>query len=146
MITNASSLPLTSASNLPNVQGALDNWLVKMLIGTIVKSTIDFQLSETVSWVEYQVVLQPFTTKKLQVKPEGQRAWAWWELHIKGTDQEFCLDDQIFIKDKKCRIMQKFEWASYGYTEYQVVEDFGQLGSKSIAETSSILEGEVNAP
>lgn len=139
MITNASSLPIQT-SGRPNVQDALSDWFSTLSIGTITKSVVDFQLQEVESFSNYQAVFQPFTTKKLQVKPEGQRTWDWHELHVKGTDLEFCLDDKVIIRGKKCRIMQKFEWREYGYTEYQLIEDYGQAIESSIGENVSLAE------
>lgn len=134
MITNGNTLPIFS-SGVPNVQDALSNWFTSLSIGKITKSVVNYHLKEVVSWATYQAVLQPFTTKQLQIKPEGQRVWQWETLHVKGTDSEFCLDDQVFIGVKKYRIMQKFEWSQYGYIEYQIIEDYGQEIPASISET-----------
>lgn len=139
IITNASSLPIT-ASGTPNVQGALDNWFSLLTIGKITKSVVNYQLSEVVTDYEVQAVLQPWTTKQLQIKEEGQRAWERQTLHVKGTDLEFCLDDRALVKGKRYRIIQKFEWQNYGYIEYQLIEDYGQTSSEIVSETISTSE------
>lgn len=139
MITNASSLPITS-SGVPNVQGALDDWFSTMTIGKITKSVVDYQLSEVVTNYEVQAVLQPWATKQLQFKEEGQRAWEKQTLHVRGTDLEFCLDDRALIMGKKYRIIQKFEWQNYGYIEYQLIEDYGQTSQAIISENVSTSE------
>lgn len=139
MITNACDNSIVP-STLPNLQGALDNWYQKVVISILTKSNIDFQLSETASSVEYMVVVQPFTTRQLIIKPEGQRAWNWYTIHVKGTDFEPCMDDVIFFDKKRYRIMQKFEWSQYGYTEIQAVEDFGVSKTTDIIENIEISE------
>ena len=139
MITNGSSLSIQT-SGRPNLQDALSDWFTNFKIGTIVKTVVDFQLQEVVTYLEYQAVYQPFTTKQLQVKPEGQRAFDWHTLHVKGTDVEFCLDDVVIIRGKRCRIMQKFEWREYGYTEYQTIEDYGQAMRASVSDSVKVSE------
>ena len=141
MITNGNTLPIFT-SGVPNVQDALSNWFTTLSLGKITKSVVNYHLQEVVTWANYQAVLQPFTTKQLQIKPDGQRAWAWSTLHIKGTDSEFCLDDQVFIGNKKHRIMQKFEWSDYGYIEYQLIEDYGQDIPVSVSESVGASESQ----
>lgn len=139
MIVNAKDLSIQT-SGVPNMADALSNWFSQLKIGKVVKTVVDFQLSESVSYYDVLAVLQPFTTRQLQVKPEGQRAWQWFTLHIKSPDLEFCLDEIALIKNRKYRIMQKFEWEDYGYIEYQLVEDYGQIQSVAISEGVSISE------
>ena len=130
----------------PNVEDALSGWLRKVIIGKIIKSIVDFQVVESRQIYEIFAVRQPFSTKQLLIKPEGQRAWQWESLHIKGSELEFCLDDQIIIDGKKYRIMQKWEWQDRGYINYDIVEDWGQNFSSSISENVSITEITQNDP
>jgi len=139
MITNASDKTL-DFSIVPNVEDALSGWLRKIHVATITKSVVNFRAVEERTVYEIFAVRQPFTTKQLAIKPEGQRAWQWETLHVRGSDVEFCLDDQVLIDGKKYRIMQKMEWQDRGFIEYQLVEDWGQVDSVSISESSKITE------
>jgi len=147
MIANAKDLSINTSS-VPNVSDALSNWFSQLKIGKITKTVVDFQLSESISYYDVLAVLQPFTTKQLQIKPEGQRSWQWYTLHIKAPGVEFCLDEVALIKGKKHRIMQKFEWEDYGYIEYQLVEDYGQIQNVAVSEDLLVSEtqGVVIAP
>lgn len=141
MITNASDKSI-DFSIVPNVEDALSGWLRKVIVAKITKSVVNFRLVESKTVYEIFAVRQPFTTKQLAIKPEGQRAWQWETLHIRGTELELCLDDQVLIDGKKYRIMQKMEWQDRGYIEYQLVEDWGQIDSISISESSNISEAQ----
>ncbi len=123
-IVNGSSRTLSqTSSSVPNVSEALDGWFKLTSVSTIVKTVVDYQTVETVTTKNIIAVLQPFTSRQLVIKPEGQRAWAWYTLHVKDSD-DFALDDIITISSVKYRIMQKFEWKDYGYFEYQVIQGF----------------------
>lgn len=145
MINNASDKPL-GFSSTPNVESALSGWMRKIYVAKLTKTIVNFRVQETRTVYEVFAVRQPFTTKQLAIKPEGQRAWQWDTLHVKSNDVEFCLDDQIFIDDKKFRVMQKFEWNDRGYIEYQIVEDWGQNLNLGISESVSAQEVEQNDP
>lgn len=146
MIVNAANSKINLSGGIPNVEGTLSDWFKTMKIGVTVKTVVDFQLSETINYVDIQAVLQPFTTKQLQLKPEGQRSWNWETLHVKGTDQEFCLDDHVYIDGMKYRIMQKFEWQRYGFLEYQIIQDFGKNQSASISDNMKVTEAQSYDP
>lgn len=140
MIINASDSKKNLSGSIPDVEDALSDWLKAMKIGVVTKTISDFQLSESIEYIDVLAVLQPFTTKQLQIKPEGERSWEWQTLHIKGTHREFCLDDQVYIDGMKFRIMQKFEWQRYGFIEYQIIQDFGKNQSHSITENIQTSE------
>lgn len=142
MIINAADSKINLSGSIPSVEDALSDWLKTIKIGVTTKSVVDFQLSESIEYIDVLAVLQPFTTKQLQIKPEGQRSWEWHTLHIKGTHQEFCLDDHVFIDGMRFRIMQKFEWQRYGFIEYQIIQDFGNTQDALIEENLSASEGQ----
>ena len=141
MITNASDSPI-SVCNLPNVQDVLSGWFQKMTMSVLTKAVVNFKLVETSNSFEIMAVRQPFTTKQLMIKPEGQRAWQWETLHMKGTDYEPCLDDVVLFGTKRYRIMQKFEWSQYGYLEIQMIEDFGVSRTELLGDNVSITESD----
>ena len=146
MIVNAANSKINLSGGIPNMEGNLSVWFTTMNVGVTVKSIVDFQLSESINYVDIQAVLQPFSTKQLEIKPIRVRGWGWSTLHVKGSDQEFRLDDHVVIDEKKYRIMQKFEWQRYGFIEYQVIQDFGKNQSGSISESMKITEAQSYDP
>ena len=121
-IVNGSTKTISgSLGNLPNVTEAIVGWFQSMSVSTIVKTVVDFQLVETLTTSTIQAVRQPFTSKQLMIKPEGQRAWNWETLH---TLQEFNVDDIIVFNSTRYRIMQKWHWKEYGYFEFHICENF----------------------
>ena len=138
----AADSKINLSGSIPSVEDALSDWLKTIKIGVTTKSVVDFQLSESIEYIDVLAVLQPFTTKQLQIKPEGQRGWDKISLWIKGSDTEFCLDDFIYVDSKKYRIYQKFEWKNYGYIEYQAIQSFGHDSFAIINESVGVTEGE----
>lgn len=107
--------------SLPNLSDALTGWYQPMTVEVITKSVVDFQLSESAVTKTIKAVRQPFSSKQLILKPEGQRAWSWETMH---TTEEFSVDDIFVYKGIRYRVMQKWNWTEYGYFEYHIVQGF----------------------
>ena len=117
---NSKSLPF---GNLPNMGDALENWYQTMTVSIVTKSLTNYQVVESLNTFSIQAVRQPMSSRDLQIKPEGQRAWNWETLHVKGDDV-FNVDDIVLFNNKEHRIMQKWNWSEYNYNEYHMVEAF----------------------
>lgn len=109
--------------NLPYIEDALDGWMQDMTIKLVTKTIVDYQVVETTTEQNILAVRQPYTTRQLMVRPEGQRAWQWEKLHVKHSDS-FNLDDIIYFGSKQYRIFGVNEWAQFGYIEYDVVQHY----------------------
>jgi len=123
-IFNAATRPLSQASlSVPNMAEALDNWFQNMTVCVICKTVVNFQLVETSVTRVIKAVRQPFSSKQLAVKPEGQRAWNWETLHVKFPDN-FDVDTVVVFNGTRYRIMNRWEFPEYGYYSFDCVRDF----------------------
>lgn len=128
MILNASSVPLNAAAGtVPNVGGALLDWFQPMVFGVVTKIVTGFQVQETASAISFRGVIQPFSARQLQLKPEGQRAWTWLWLHS-DPSLKLNVDDIVTYLGKQTRVMAQTDYTLYGYLDYHLVQDWEGSG------------------
>lgn len=124
MILNAGTITLDQNSGtLPDMSGALKNWFRPMTFRKITKVVTAYQVQETAVVISTQGVFQPLTGKQLLIKPEGQRAWSWWQLHAE-TDLVLDVDEIVEHNGEKYRVMSQKDYGLYGYVEYELVKDW----------------------
>lgn len=124
MITNGKDKLLSAnPGSLPNLSGAMQNWTQQITFTVITKSTVNFVVKEVETDYTCPAIVQPFTSKQLQMKPEGQRAWNWQRIHS-DIGLQLTTDDRVKFLGTKYRVMQKWDYSQYGYVEYDVVEDY----------------------
>jgi hypothetical protein len=81
----------------------------------------DYEAVETMApplW--FDGTLQPVTTQRLLIKPEGERRWKWFQL---WTQKELSLGDSVIAYDGKTyKVMSKDDWSQAGYFSYEITE------------------------
>lgn len=121
---NGKDIPLgLSASALPDVSGSVDMFLQPVTIGVVSKQQVDGYTQEIINYVKTRAVRQPFSPRMLEVKPEGERSWRWETVHAL-PDLILNPDDIILWGDHRYRVMQKSDFAEYGYVLYEIIEDY----------------------
>lgn len=129
-IQNGKNSPLnTNTGTLPNVNGALLNWLQPMVFITVTKIVIGGEVVEIGTPINFRGVIQPLSARDLMIKPEGERAWTWLMLH---ADPSLALnnDDVVTYLGVQTRVMGKKDYSKYGYIEYQLVQDWTGSGPR----------------
>ena len=127
-IANGSNRPINvQTGTVPDVSGALTDWFQPMTFSVVEKETIGFQVVETATPVSFRGVIQPFSPRELQMKPEGQRSWTWSTLH---SDPSLTLDtDEVVIYNEvQYRVMSRRDFTIYGYVQYELVQDYTGAG------------------
>lgn len=121
---NAGATPLgANPGTLPDMTDALLNWFQPLTAKQVTKTTVNFQLVETVVTQTSQGVIQPFKPKQLSMKPEGQRAWSWFMLHCLPS-LNLQTDMGAVIQGVPYRVMEKLDYKEYGYIQYALVQDY----------------------
>lgn len=127
-IQNASSIPLNQkAGTVPDVSGGLTDWFQPMTFTQIVKTVLGFEVVETATDLTFQGIVQPFTERQLQLKPEGQRAWTWLWLHASPV-LTLEVDEVVTYLGVQTRVMSRKDYGLYGYVEYHLVQDWTGSG------------------
>lgn len=122
MITNAKDKPLIY-SGLPQVGEVLPSWFQTMTFDVVTKTIVNYEVKETLTTITTQGVRQPMSAQQLSIKPEGQRAWRWETLHCL-PDVKLQVDDIVIFDSIKYRVMQRWNWAEYGYLEYHICQAY----------------------
>lgn len=126
-IVNGKDTPLFKRTGtVPDVSGALTDYYQPMTFNLLTKTVVGFQVDETSDPIHFQGVLQPFIDRQLLLKPEGQRAWSWFQLFSTGLQLK--VDDVVLYLGKQTRVMSKKNWELYGYQEYHLVQDWTGAG------------------
>lgn len=124
MIKNASDIPLKDSFNtLPDVSDVLPDWFQTLTFQLVTKSQVEYETIETLTTVTTQGVRQPMSAQRLEMKPEGQRAWRWETIHCL-PDLQLKVDDIIVFNGIRYRVMHRWNWAEYGYLEYEICQAY----------------------
>ena len=112
-----------SAYTLPQVRGTLAGWFQRLILTKVNKSIKDREVVEVQRKLECFGVIQPFSARELKVKPEGERSWNWKMLHT-TSDVDLRPDDEFYSNGVRYRVMSKFGYQEYGYSQYELIQDF----------------------
>lgn len=128
VIANAANQPLFAKSGtVPDMSGALTDYFQPLVFTLVKKTTVGFQVVETPRSINFRGVIQPFTSRQLQIKPEGERAWTWFTVHA-DPSLSLDVDDVVTYNGKQTRIMGRKEYGLYGFVEYEIVQDYTGAG------------------
>lgn len=127
-IVNGKNTPLNArAGTVPDVSGALQDWFQSMVFGIVTKRTVGFQVYETQEDVNFRGVIQPLRERALMMKPEGQQAWTWFQVHS-DISLDLQVDADIRYLGVQYRVMARKDFKLYGYMEYHLVQDYTGSG------------------
>lgn len=124
IIKNAANSNLQQQpSTLPQMEGAFENWYQLNVFTMIVKTVDNFKVKEVETDISFHGVIQPMGPEKIQLKPEGQRSWVWYEVHAEPS-LVLVNDDRVKYNDQTFRVMEKYDYTKYGYVQYDIIEDY----------------------
>lgn len=121
---NANSRPLNAnTGTVPDMSDTITEWFQPMIFNLVTKETTAFQDVETSDEINFMGVWQPLEAQKLDIKPEGQQAWTWFQVH--AWPALILKPDQIIkYLGVEYRVMKKLDYTLYGYVEYHLVENY----------------------
>jgi hypothetical protein len=122
LITNANSLTLDKISpTVPHMN--LTSWFQTITFTLVKKTTVNFEVVETQTQIVFQGIVETVDPSKLTVLPVGERRWN--QMSVWTTiDLELNNDDMFYYMGTPYRVMKKYDWAPYGYFQYECSEDF----------------------
>lgn len=121
--------PLNQLSGMPQMQAAFTGWMLPL---TFKKVAQVVQASGFVEDVETSVsvrgVWQPMSAEDIQLKPEGQRSWAWYMLHVQGNQEVFATNDRLEFQGQPYKVMGVKNYTLNNYVQYDIIGDYTSLG------------------
>lgn len=113
------------SDNLPNLRSAVLAWGMPTNVYIVHKWVHDNEIKETYR-KKTCIIFQVPTGQNLDIKTEGQRAWNTETLYTDSA-LDLKVDDVIMLHNlvsQRYRVVNKTDWAKYGFFEYQVTQDY----------------------
>lgn len=77
-----------------------------------------------VTKIVFNGVVQPLSPKLIALKPEGQRAWDWLQIHCFSGSLNLDVNDQIIYNQKDYKVMGVNDYTLDNFIEYHVIRDY----------------------
>ena len=116
---------LSQINGAPQISSAFMGWTSTLLLVRISQTIVDGLVDDSADQIPFQGVVQPLSPKQLVLKPEGERAWAWLQIHVQNSSPvKLDVNDRIMYNCRKYKVMAQSDWSANGYMEYHVVADY----------------------
>lgn len=116
--------PLNQQANQPQLSGAFAGWTSRITLNARIQRVRDGLVCHIDNKVSFNGMIQPLSEKKIQLKPEGQRAWKWLQIHCLSTSLDLDVNDIIEYNGRKFKIMADNDYSLNGFIEYHAAEDY----------------------
>lgn len=112
------------ANGMPQVDDVLEGWMVSFIANFMQQVRIDGEFIERSTFVKMEGVLQPLKTEDINLKPEGQRNWKWYQLHVPIKYRQIPVGKVVVIGDTDYKIMASKDYTLNSYVEYHIIKDY----------------------
>lgn len=115
------------ACGMPQMQQTLEGWMVSFIIKRVQQVQIDGEIVNRSKFEKIRAVLQPLRMEELELKPEGQRSWSWYQLHVPVDYSSLPNGSVVTINKKDYKIMASKDYTLNGYMEYHLLKDYQKV-------------------
>jgi len=123
-IHNGKDVPLQQQpGTLPNMADTVMNYFQLLVMEKITKTTVNFQLVETTTPIQFQGVVTTEPKRTLRMMPNGQRLWKVKMLYCLPTVL-VAPDDIVKYENVQYRVGASVDFKQYGYMMYELLEDY----------------------
>ncbi len=124
MIKNGKDTPLGAAAQyVPDVSNGIMDLMHNVTVGVMQKNNVNGYSKEVPIYIKTMAVRQPFKPRQLEIKPEGQRSWQWFRMHML-VNVRLKVDDRFSMDNVFYRVMSASDYSEFGYYEYDVIQDY----------------------
>lgn len=111
-------------NGMPNMANTLNGWEIPLTIVKITQAIVDGDVTYSEQKINFMGVWQPLRDEELQFKPEGQRSWEWYWIHVKSGSLNLQTQDKFIFQNKRYKVMAVKDYSLNGFVEYHVVRDY----------------------
>lgn len=115
---------INELSDMPQMSAAFDGWKIKLSLEKITQSIVDGFVQEAKQTLNVYGTWQPLSPEEIALKPDGQRSWDWYMLHIEGGAVLFKTNDRVKYNGKTYKIMAVKDYTLNNYSEQHVIADY----------------------
>lgn len=110
----------------PKIRSAMNGWMQRMTLTKITEQrVVDGLVQNVEKSFTLRGTIQPLNPRQIELKPEGQRAWQWLQIHVKASHASLLQpNDIIKYLGKTYKIMGQNDYSLNGYVEYHAVKDY----------------------
>jgi hypothetical protein len=111
------------AGSQPSMRDTITGWSEQLTMVRLLKKIVDRENVNEEREFTCMGMLQPFSAREVAIKPEGQRRWRWYRLHVSAAvDLE--PGEEFIMQGFKYKIMSDLPYHRNGYYEYELVQTF----------------------
>ena len=123
--TFSSSRSLNQISGAPQISPDFSGWGSSILLVKIIQQIVDGFSQDIVHQIPFHGIVQPLSPKQLILKPEGERAWTWLQIHIQANSPvKLNTNDRLIYNGLKYKVMNQLDYSANNYIEIHCVQDF----------------------
>ena len=116
---------LNEISSMPQMENAFAGWFMPITLTRITQTVTDDGFVATDSEnITFKGVIQPLTPKQLMLKPEGERAWKWLQIHCLAGSLNLDTSDRITYNGEKFKVMAQNDYTLNNFIEYHLCKDY----------------------
>jgi hypothetical protein len=119
------ALPLNQISTMPQLSSAFLGWKSKLSFKVITQTVLESGFIESSEVLKSIMgVWQPMVAEQIALKPEGQRSWSWFMLHIEGINRVFQTNDRVVFRGELYKAMAIKDYTLNNYTQVDLILDY----------------------
>jgi hypothetical protein len=111
-------------SGMPQMRAAFSGWMQPVKLRRVTQSVCDGLVTDNIQDIIFRGTIQPLSPKQIALKPDGQRAWEWLQIHCLESIADLNINDRIVFNGKFYKIMGQFGYSLNNYIEYHCVRDY----------------------
>lgn len=107
------------------MRAAFSGWTMPMVIKKVTQVVLPTGFVEDHETVfNIRGIWQPLSAEEIQLKPEGQRSWEWFQLHIEGTNNNFQTNDRLMFRGNPYKVMGRNDYTLNNYIQLELISDY----------------------
>ncbi len=118
--------PLSQTTQMPKMRAAFGGWTIPIVLTVFIEDVVDGLVRDRERRVNFQGVVQPLSPKQIALKPEGQRAWEWLQIHALTSTKDLSPNDRIEYQGVAYKVMAVNDYSLNNYVEYHLVKDYSR--------------------
>jgi hypothetical protein len=114
---------MTKGSGMPQMRAAFGGWTRRITLTRRIQTVVDGLVTTEDVPFTFRGTVQPLSPKQIALKPEGQRAWSWIQIHC-FSGSIIQPNDQIVYNNAVYKVMGQNDYSLNGFIEYHLVKDY----------------------
>lgn len=111
-------------SGMPQMGAAFAGWTKKITLLRVAQTVVAGLVEQSTLPFTFEGTVQPLHPKEIELKPEGQRAWEWLQVHCLTGAGDLTTNDQVIYNGKTYKVMAVRDYSLNNYVEYHLAFDY----------------------